>query len=193
MRKLSLLLFLLLLALLAMGGTAQALLVPPAAAPSLSAVNPEPEEEESEEGEAETEECEAGAEEAEECEEAEEAAEEKAAAEECVIEDATATVAADPGNDTVRLTIHYRTYTPAAIAIDSKLRGAKGGLHLGTSHTRFRRAGVFHDSFGLSAKEMARALAAREFAIDLHAVNTPAYCRVHLTAHRGGTRKLRWS
>lgn len=192
MRKLSLLLFLALLALLAVGGTAQALTVSPAVAPSLSAVQPESEEEESEEGEGENEECEANAEEGEECEEAEEEGEE-GAAEECVIEDATAEVAADPGNDTVRLTIHYRTFEPAAVAIDSRLRGAKGGLHLGASHTRFRRTGVFHDSFGLSAKKMAKALAAREFAIDLHAVNTPASCRMHLTAHRGGTRKLRWS
>lgn len=196
MRKAALLLFLALIALFATAGPAQALLVPPVATPSLAVKAEEPEEEEGEneeaegeEAEDENEECEVDPEEGEDCEEAEEVA----AVEECAIEDATAKVAANPGNDTVRLTIHYRSFAPAAVAIDSKLRGAKGGLHLGTSHTRFRRAGVFHDSFGLSKKEMAKALAAREFAIDLHAVNTPGYCRMHLTAHRGGTRKLRWS
>jgi hypothetical protein len=194
MRKSALLLLLLLVALLTAAGPAQALLVSAPASP-LSVKAEEPEEEENEEGEEgeegseEAEECEVDAEEGEDCEEAEEVA----AAEEGVIEDATAKVAADPGNDTVRLTIHYRAFAPAAVAIDSKLRGSKGGLHLGASHTRFRRAGVFHDSFGLSKKEMAKALAAREFAIDLHAVNTPGYCRTQLTVHRGGTRKLLWS
>ena len=194
MRKTALLLLLLLVALFTAAGPAQALGVP-APVPSLSVKAEEPEEEENEEGEEaenENEECEADAEEGESCEEAE-AAEEKAAVEECAIEDATAKVAADPGNDTVRLTIHYRAFAPAAVAIDAKLHGSKGSLHLGSSHTRFRRAGVFHDSFGLSAREMAKAMAAREFAIDLHAVNTPGYCRVQLTAHRGGTRKLLWS
>lgn len=195
MRKLALLLLLLLVALFAAAGPAQALIVPAAPVPSLSVKAEEPEEEdeneeaEGEEAETENEECEVDLEEGEDCVEAEEVI----AAEECAIEDATAKVAANPGNDTVRLTIHYRSFAPAAVAIDSKLRGAKGGLHLGTSHTRFRRAGVFHDSFGLSKKEMAKALAAREFVIDLHAVNTPGYCTMHLTAHRGGTSKLRWS
>jgi hypothetical protein len=117
---------------------------------------------------------------------------EEAEAEQCVIEDATATVTADPGNNTVRVTIRYRTYSPAAVAIDAKLRGAKGKLHLGASRTRFRRTGTFHDSFGLSDRRMKKALAAREFAIDVQAVNTPRSCRLHLTAHRGGGKRL-WS
>jgi len=192
MRKLPLLLVLLLISLFAVAGPARALSVPPLL-PALA----NEEAEENEEGEAEGEEaegeeseaCEADPEEGESCEEAEEVAE----AEECVIEDATAVVAANPGNDTVRLTIHYRAFSPTAVAIDARLRGSKGGLHLGADRARFRRAGVFHDSFGLSEKEMVRALAAREFAIELHAVNTPASCRMQLTAHRGGGRKLLWS
>ncbi len=190
MRKTALLLFLFLVALYTTAGPAQALIAP--APTTLSAQTEEPEEEENEEGEEaenEDEECEAEAKEGEDCEEAEE----EAAAEECVIEDASAKVAADPGNDTVRLTVRYRAFAAAAVSIDSKLRGSKGSLHLGASHTRFRRAGVFHDSFGLSQKEMAKALAAREFTIDLHAVNTPGYCRMQLTAQRGGSSKLRWS
>jgi hypothetical protein len=189
MRKLLLLPVFLLLALLLAAGPVQALSLPPVPTLSASPSAEEAEEGEDEEGEDESEECEADAEEGEGCEEAEEEAE----AEECVIEDATARVAADPGNSTVRLTIRYRAFAPASVAIDARLRGAKGGLHLGSSHTRFRRVGVFHDSFGLGEKEMARALAAREFAIDLHAVNTPGYCRMHLSAQRGAARKLLWS
>lgn len=196
MRKLPLLLVLLLVSLFAVAGPARALTVPPD--PPVSAGEEAEEDEagetEGEEAEAdESEACVADPEEGESCEEAEEAVEELAEAEECVIEDATANVAANPGNDTVRLTIHYKAFSPTAVAIDARLRGSKGGLHLGADRTRFRRAGVFHDSFGLGKREMVRALAAREFAIELHAVNTPAYCRMELTAHRGGGRKLLWS
>jgi hypothetical protein len=192
MRKLPLLLVLLLVSLFAVAGPAWALSVP--SVPSVLSGEEAEETEEGEEAEGdESEACEAEPEAGESCEEAEEATEEAAAAEECVIEDAAATVAANPGNDTVRLAIHYKAFEPAAVAIDARLHGSKGGLHLGADRARFRRAGVFHDSFGLSKKEMVRALAAREFAIELHAVNTPASCRMELTAHRGGGRKLLWS
>lgn len=192
MRKLPLLLVLLLISLFAAAGPARALSVPgapPIPAGEEAEENEEGEEAEGEEGEV----CVADPEEGESCEEAEKAVEELVEAEECVVEDAAATVTANLGNDTVRLTIHYKAFEPAAVAIDARLRGSKGGLHLGADRARFHRAGVFHDSFGLSKKEMVRALAAREFAIELHAVNTPASCRIHLTAHRGGSRKLLWS
>lgn len=210
MRKLPLLLVVLLV-LLAAAEPAQALSVPPSplTLPG-EEEGEEPEEETGEEpelegedeseeparpAESDEEECEWFVEEGENCAEATKKAEteERAEAEECVLKDATATVAANPGNNTVRLTIRYAAYKPSAVAVDSRLRGNKGGLHLGSSHARFRRAGVFHDSFGLSKKEMARALAAREFAIDLRAVNTPASCALHLTASRGGGHKRLWS
>jgi hypothetical protein len=192
MRKLPLLLALLLVSLFTVVGPARALSVP--SVPSVLSGEEAEETEEGEEAEGEEgEACVADPEEGESCEEAEQALEEVVAAEECVIEDAAATVAASPGSDTVRLTIHYKAFEPAAVAIDARLRGSKGGLHLGADHARFHRAGVFHDSFGLSKKEMVRALAAREFAIELHAVNTPTSCRMQLTAHRGGSRKLLWS
>jgi hypothetical protein len=206
MRKLLPLLVFVLLAMLTIG-PAQAL-----SAPSASLTLPfeeeaeEPEEEGGEEPEEEEsaapttpatgeEECEWFVEEGENCAEATKKAEaeELAEAEECVLADATAAVTVNPGNDTVRLTIHYKTYKPSAVAVDSRLRGNKGGLHLGASHARFRRAGVFHDSFGLNEKEMTRALTAREYAIELRAVNTPPSCALHLTTHRGGARKLLWS
>lgn len=207
MRKLLPLLVFVLLAMLAVGPV-QALSAPSASLTlPLEEEGEEPEEETSEEPEGEgesaeptspaagEEECEWFVEEGENCAEATKKAEveELAEAEECVLADATAAVVVNPGNDTVRLTIHYKTYKPSAVAIDSRLRGNKGGLHLGASHARFRRAGVFHDSFGLSKKEMTRALAAREYAIELRAVNTPPSCALHLTTHRGGARKLLWS
>lgn len=124
---------------------------------------------------------------------AEIAAEERQeAAEECVIEDASAKVAANPGNGTVALSIRYRAYSPASVAIDARLRGGKGGVHLGASHTRFRRAGTFRDTFALGEKRMERVLAAREFEVELQAVNTPRYCRLDLNgALRRAKRSLR--
>lgn len=110
-----------------------------------------------------------------------------------MLKDASATVAANPGSNTVRLTVRYKAYKSSAVAVDSRLRGNKGGLRLGTSRARFHQAGVFHESFGLSKKEMVKALAAREFAIDLQAVNTPASCALHLTASRSGGHKRLWS
>jgi len=210
MWKLSLLLVFL-LALLAAAGPAQAVSLPPSPLTLLAEEEGEELEEEAgeeleDEGEEESgepagptesyeEECEWFVEEGESCAEATKKAEaeELAEAEECVLKDAAATVAANPSSSTVRLTIRYKAYKPSAVAVDSRLRGNKGGLHLGTSRSLFRQAGVFHDSFGLSKKEMARALAAREFAIDLRAVNTPASCALHLTASRSGGRKRLWS
>jgi hypothetical protein len=124
---------------------------------------------------------------------AEIAAEEREeAAEQCVVEDATAKVAANPDNDTVSLSIRYRAYAPASVAIDTRLRGGKGSVHLGAGHTRFRRSGTFRDTFVLGEKRMERVLAAREFEVELQAVNTPRYCRLDLNgALRRAKRPLR--
>lgn len=101
-------------------------------------------------------------------------------AEECVIADATAKVAALPGKDSVALSIRYRSYFPASVAIEARLRGGKGSVRLGASHTRFRRTGTFRDTFVLGEKRMERVLAAREFEVELQAVNTPRYCQFDL-------------
>lgn len=113
---------------------------------------------------------------------AEIAAEEQAEAEaeECVLEDATARVSPQAGNDTVQLVIRYSSFVPAPVAIDARLRGPQGRLHLGAEHAHFRRAGVFRDTFVLGEKAMGRALAAREFEVELQALNTPRYCRLEL-------------
>jgi hypothetical protein len=112
--------------------------------------------------------------------------------EECVLEDATAKVAANPGNGTVTLAIRYRSLAPAAVAIDSRLRGGKGSLHLGVSHTRLRRSGTFRDTFVLGEKRMERVLAAREFEVEVQAVNAPRYCRIEVNgALRRAKRSLR--
>lgn len=104
----------------------------------------------------------------------------EAEAEECVVEDATAKVTANPGKGSVALSIRYRAYSPASVAIDARLRGGKGRVHLGADHARFRRSGTFRDTFVVGEKRMERVLAAREFEVELQAVNTPRYCRLEL-------------
>jgi hypothetical protein len=111
---------------------------------------------------------------------AEEERQEAEEAEECAIKDATAKVVANPGKGSVGLTIRYRSFFPASVAIDARLRGSKGRVHLGASHTRFRRAGIFRDTFVLGEKRMERVLATREFEVEVQAVNTPRYCQLEL-------------
>ena len=200
MRKLLPTLLVALLALGALAGPAQALSLPLAPLP-LVATDEEAEDPAGDEsGAAEDEEGEASGDCAIEDEEdarfcaeiAEEEEREAEAAEECVIEDATAKVAANPGNGSVSLSVRYRSYAPASIAIDARLRGGKGSVHLGAGHARFRRSGTFRDTFVLGEKRMERVLAAREFEVELQAVNAPRYCRLELNgALRRAKRSLR--
>ncbi|HET8565138.1 MAG TPA: hypothetical protein VFL77_01565 [Solirubrobacterales bacterium] len=194
MRKLPLLLVLLLLSLMLLAAAASAHAADPPPLgdpfpPAAAAGDEESDESEAEAGEdeeAEIEEGEAcGAEEEGEelCEEEDESEE----AEQCPVEAASAAVVVGARSDQVRLTVRYHSSEPATVAIDTSLRGAKGGLHLGSEHARFGRAGAFHGSFRLDRKQMIRALAAREFEIDLHAVGTPADCELRL-ATRGSRR-----
>jgi hypothetical protein len=188
MRKLPLLPIIALLALFAFAAPAPAMTLPEILAASgeeASEFDADGEIEfEAEEGETDSEEeCEFADEDG--CEEGEES-------EECILEDATAKVAPRPGNSSVLLTIRYKAFAPAAVAIDAKLKGSHGRLRLGANHAHFRRAGVFRDSFRLSRREMERALGAREFAVELRALNTPRYCRLDLNgAPRRAKRSLR--
>jgi hypothetical protein len=198
MRKFPLLLVLLLLALLAVAPAAQASLVPAAdQAISLVAAAADEEEDEGEDPEEgggeeaeEDEECEP--EEGEPCEEEAEAAPEKQA-DGCLLKKADAAVTVNPGKRRLRVTVHYRTRMPAAVTVTAKLQGPRGAVHLGTDHARFRRSGVYRDTFGLAEKQMKKALAARQLTVELQVADTPPSCVVHLTAHRGGSRKLSWS
>lgn len=185
MRKLPFLLVLLLLSLLLLAAAASAhalsLTAPPAVAGVLSQSEDEEAEEagEGEEAEAseadeEGEDC--GAEEGEACEEEDESSE----GGDCVLQGAVASMSLASSVDQVRLTVHYRASEPTAVVLISRLRGAKGGLHLGSDRARFNRRGTYRDSFQLAPKQMPKALAARELEVDLHAPGTPAACALQL-------------
>lgn len=176
----------LLVALVALGATAvpaQALslpLPPVAPGPEADALEAEEESGEDEEGEDSNECTIEDEEDVRLCAEIAAEEREEVEAEECVLEDATARVSANPGNDTVALTVRYQADAPASVALDARLRGNKGSVHLGADRAHFRRAGTFRDTFLLGERQMGRVLAAREFELELQAVNTPRYCRIEL-------------
>jgi hypothetical protein len=204
MRKLPALLALLLLSVFLAAATAQASPLPGAPQP-LPVFLAEPEEEDEDEEDEADEESEDAAEEAEIereiCEEDPELCEEeepgkaegKRKNDECLLKKASAVVTANPGKGRLRLTVRYKTLKPATVNVEASLRGSKGVLFLGNEHTRFRRSGVYRDTFQLSEKKMKKALAARDFEVELQAVNTPPSCKVELKAHRDGGKKLLWS
>jgi hypothetical protein len=187
MRKFPLLLVLLLLSILLGATSAHAssgpLLSQPAPFVATSEEEGEGESEEAEEGDAELDRelceydpelfCE---------EEGEEAApKRKAKDDQCLLKNASAAVITSPGKRRLRLTVHYRTLKPASVTVEASLQGPKGTVRLKTSHARFRRSGVYRDTFGLAERQMKKALAAREFTVEIHVVNTPPSCDVELT------------
>ena len=109
--------------------------------------------------------------------------------EECVVEEAGVSAAVTGHGHRVLLTIRYHSFEPTTVAIDARLRGSKGSLHLGDGRARFRDEGTFHDTFSLGPKQFGKALAAREFDVDLHAVGAPADCELRLSTR--GSRRAR--
>ncbi|HEX8050314.1 MAG TPA: hypothetical protein VF504_02500 [Solirubrobacterales bacterium] len=182
MRKLPLLLALLLLSVLLTAASAQASFAPTPAPPQpFAAVDDEEDEAEEDEAE-ESEDCVIEDEEdVQLCAEIAEEEREEAEEEQCVLDAAKAAVTVNPGKRRLRLTVHYKTLKPATVDVEASLQGPKGAVHLGTEHARFRRSGTYRDTFTLPEKQMKKALAAREFSVDLHVVNAPASCGLELT------------
>lgn len=187
MRKLPPLLALLLLSVLLAAASAQASLLPvPAPAQPLVAADEEEDEAEEAEEDEEEEFCTLEEEEEELCEEEEPAPKGKGKDdrdrdEECLLKSAKAGVTVNPGKRRLRLTVHYRTLKPATVDVETRLQGPKGTVRLGSEHARFRRSGVYRDTFSLPEKQAKKALAAREFSVELHVVNAPASCDLELT------------
>lgn len=133
----------------------------------------------SEEGEDESEgECAEG--EDEEFEEAEEECEAEAEdagfspAEDCYLRTATARVVAYPDRETMRLTLGYTTYAPAAATVEY---GAKKDPHLGTVHRRLGRSGVLRLSKHLAGKQMTKVESSGGFTVTVHVPEAPRTCQ----------------
>lgn len=119
------------------------------------------------------------------------------ASEECMLASASAKVSAATEPGKVRLVLRYTTHSPTVMIVRYSLRGAKGSLNLGKDRQRFDRSGVFRDTEVLPDRQMAKVTAAREFTVELRAVNSPSYCRElfeqHLTARRSVPGGLLWT
>lgn len=186
---------------LAQAKSAHALALPAPANSVLAAFDEEVEDEEAEDEDEAAweyeEECEVfgeGEEEEEICEEGEG---EDGTPPECLLSSAEATVSAVPARDTLRLAIRYTARSPTAVKVEYWLRGGKGPLRLGEDRKRFNRQGTFRSSERLSDPEMAKVVAARNFTVELQAVNTPGYCHRYfdqkLTLKRTSGGGLTWS
>lgn len=116
---------------------------------------------------------------------------------ECLLSSAEATVSAVPSRDTLRLSVRYTARAPAAVKVEYWLRGGKGPLRLGEDRKRFNRQGTFRATERLSDPQMAKVIAARNFTVELQAVNTPKYCHRYfdqkLSVKRASGGGLTWS
>jgi hypothetical protein len=135
------------------------------------------EEEDESEGEGEC--AESEGEEAEGAEEAEEECEAEAEdagfspAEDCYLRTATAHVVAYPGRETVRLTLGYTTYTPAAATVEY---GARKDPHLGTAHRKLGHSGVLRLSKHLADGQMTKVESSGRFTVTVHVPEAPRAC-----------------
>jgi hypothetical protein len=116
---------------------------------------------------------------------------------ECFVRTTAATIATDPANDTVRLSLHYTSWTPATVSVSYRLLGGKGGLTLGHATKHFGKKGVLNLTADLTDAEMVRAAAAQEFDVAVHAVNSPGYCgkifAQQLSAHKADGKRRVWT
>jgi hypothetical protein len=188
-----------LIAVLGLARSAQAITLPSGDPLTAAAILDPEEESEDEEDESASAECEFAEEEGEEAEEEceAEAEEEDDAPRECVLSSASATVSTSIHSDKVRLAIHYTSYRPGAIQLAYFLRGKKGPLILDRDHAHLAARGVIRDTNTLTPAQMTKALAAKDFTIQLRPSNAPHYCNHlldrHLTVRRNSAGRLTWS
>ena len=188
-----------LIALIGLARSAQATTLP-ASNPALAAFSFDEEEAEEEETEEEFESSECEFEEDEEAEEECEAAaeeEEEEAPRECVLASASATVTTSTRGNKIQLAIRYTAYSKGPIKVSYFLRGKKGPLSLGNDRSRLGTRGVIRDSVTLTPAQMKKALAAKNFTIQLRPDNAPGYCNQlldrHLTVRHNSSGRLVWS
>lgn len=166
-----------LVAALGLARSAQAFTVPATAPVANAAMAPADEESEEEAEASEDEEFEAN-----DCGEEEECVDEEAddgteAPAECLLSRADATVLVTANRDQVRLQIRYVTTSPTPVAVDYGLHGSKGSLFLGSERKRFGRHGVLRLTRDLTAEQMTKAMAAKDFTVRLRVAAAPGYCK----------------
>jgi hypothetical protein len=94
----------------------------------------------------------------------------------CLVRRAESTITTLPGSDRVDLTVHYVTWSPAAVSVLLKLKDGKGSLGLEHATKHFGLGGTLHLSTRLGDAVMERAAKAKEFDVSLRAAKTPGFC-----------------
>jgi hypothetical protein len=163
-----------LVAVLGLAKSAQAMTLPGTPTPGALATPAPPAAEESED-EAETSEDEGF--EDEECEECEGDLGPGEAPRECLLTSAQTTATATANQDKVRLQVRYTTSTPTTVTVDYGLHGGKGSLYLGSEKRHFGRRGVLRLTKVLTESQMAKAMAAKGFTVQLRVPAAPGYCK----------------
>jgi hypothetical protein len=102
---------------------------------------------------------------------------------ECFLSSADAAVSADVDHDRIRLAVRYEASTPATVAVDYSLRGAKGALNLKGDQQHFGRSGVFRLTQALTEAEAKRVAAAKTFTVTVRPINAPHACSDFLDQH----------
>jgi hypothetical protein len=125
--------------------------------------------------------------------------EEPEAFEACGRSAADATVTAKPVRDhlRLRLVLHYRVSSPAAVRIGLRFHGRKGSGNLGQSTAHLSHSGVFRESIRLERGPMTRVLAAHEFHVSLRISAAGARCHSELDqslrSRRAAGKAIIWS
>lgn len=95
-------------------------------------------------------------------------------ADDCYLRTATARVVAYPDRETMRLTLGYTTYSPAAATVEY---GAKKDPHLGVVHRQLGHSGVLRLSKHLSGEQMARVETSGRFTVTVHVPEASPACQ----------------
>lgn len=95
-------------------------------------------------------------------------------ANDCYLRTATARVVAYPDRETMRLTLGYTTYTPAAATVEY---GAKKDPHLGTVHRQLGHSGVLRLSKHLAEGQMTKVESSGRFTVTVHVPEAPRACQ----------------
>jgi hypothetical protein len=101
----------------------------------------------------------------------------------CRVRRAESSITTLPGSDSVRLTVRYQTYSPAAVSVALKFKDHKGTLAIEHTTKHLGVKGVLHLTTKLGDAVMERAAKANEFQVGLRATNTPGYCGGLLEQH----------
>src|SRR3954470_4407869 len=94
--------------------------------------------------------------------------------EDCYLRTATARVVAYRDRETMRLTLGYTTYAPAAATVEY---GANRDPRLGTVHRRLGRSGVLRLSKHLARGQMTKVERSGRFTVTVHVPEAPQACQ----------------